>query len=356
MAVYFSDMLRNHLVAAAVQIESVLVDKFSLNDIAFEAGYYNLKRRWNWGIVGAQIPYFSSVIDSTATIGDPAAVALPLVYRQTQRTVSGVVSYPFNRAKRVEFHGGIAHTAFDQMTNPIGFSSLTGVTSDSPVERRPVPSQTLATSTVALVFDSASVGPTSPVLGQRYRFEVSPTFGSMNFTGVLIDYRKYAMPVPFYTIAARLLHYGRYGRDSDDARQYPVYINHPSLVRGYDDPGYALDCDIAQEDCDRNASLVGSRMLVANLELRFPVLRPFGVSSNMYGPAAMELAIFGDAGVAWTARDKPTLVGGSRNGVSSAGVALRLGLGVAVAEFNVTRPFQRPDDSWVWGFNLFPGW
>jgi hypothetical protein len=35
---------------------------------------------------------------------------------------------------------------------------------------------------------------------------VTPAVGSINFTGVLVDYRRYVMPVSFYMIAARVLH------------------------------------------------------------------------------------------------------------------------------------------------------
>ena len=42
------------------------------------------------------------------------------------------------------------------------------------------------------------------------------------------------MPAPFYTLAARVLHYGRYGSGGEDSRLYPLYIGYPSLVRGYD--------------------------------------------------------------------------------------------------------------------------
>ena len=50
-----------------------------------------------------------------------------------------------------------------------------------------------------------------------------------------------------------------------------------------------------------------SRLLVANLEFRFPLLRPFGVSSRMYGPVPVEVALFADAGVAWNRGDNPAI-------------------------------------------------
>ena len=97
-------------------------------------------------------------------------------------------------------------------------------------------------------------------------------------------------------------------------------------------------------------------MLLGNVELRFPMLRPFQMSRAMYGPLPIELALFADSGVAWNGREKPAIVGGSRRGITSAGLAVRMRLGFAVAEFDVTRPFQRSDQGMVFGFNLSPGW
>src|SRR5690606_40485244 len=70
----------------------------------------------------------------------------------------------------------------------------------------------------ALVGDNAYFGFTSPVTGQRFRFELSPRFGSLNFHTVLADYRRYFFRNPF-TLAVRGLHYGRYGRDGESPRQ-----------------------------------------------------------------------------------------------------------------------------------------
>ena len=361
VALLFTDMLGDHLLATAVQVDSGLIDSFSVKDITFEAGYYNLKRRWNWGVLGGQIPYLYGTVEREVAVsdaGEPVVVDRQIVYRQTQRSASVAVSYPFNRAQRVEFHGGLAQTTFEQFSSAFAYLPESGlIVPQADDDRRPLPSLTLATSAVALVFDSAIFGPTGPIHGQRYRFEMAPALGSINFVGVLADFRKYFMPVPFYTIAARVLHYGRYGDGSDDARLYPVYINDPSLVRGYEGLEITPGCtSIGGDLCPANGRFVGSRMLVGNLELRFPLLRPLGMSQNMYGPTPVELAVFADSGIAWTRGETPRFLGGSRSGISSAGVALRLGLGVAVAEFNITRPFQGVEDRWVLGFNFLPGW
>ena len=130
-------------------------------------------------------------------------------------------------------------------------------------------------------------------------------------------------------------------------------------MRGYDVGSFqAADClPTAASECPAFDQLMGSRMLVANLEFRFPLLRPFGATQRMYGPVPVEVAFFADGGVAWERNDKPAIFGGSRQGVASAGVAFRVNLlGFAVGEFDITRPFQRPGQrGWIFQFNLLPG-
>jgi len=76
----------------------------------------------------------------------------------------------------------------------------------------------------------------------------------------------------------------------------------------------------------------------------------------MYGPLPVEVAFFSDAGVAWIRGEKSSLLGGTRDGVASAGLALRVNLlGFAVGEFDFARSFQRPGRGWVFQFNLAPG-
>jgi outer membrane protein assembly factor BamA len=95
---------------------------------------------------------------------------------------------------------------------------------------------------------------------------------------------------------------------------------------------------------------------VANVEFRFPLLRPFGASQGMYGPLPVEVAFFADTGVAWERGQTPELFGGSRDSVTSTGVALRANLmGFAIGEFAFSRPWQRPGKGWVFQFNLAPG-
>jgi Tol biopolymer transport system component len=361
IAFQFADMLGNHSLTTVLQLDTGLTNNFSLKNTAAQVIYYNQARRWNWGIVGAQIPYLSGGFQSSlANVGgELAQVDEMLIFRQTEQSGAGIVAYPFSRASRVEFQGGVTRISFDQITQTQAFSLRTGqLLIDDSREESIASALTLGTSSGAYVFDTSAFGATSPIAGQRYRFEVAPTFGSLNFTSALADYRRYLMPVQFYTIAARVMHYGRYGSGGEDPRLFPLYIGYPNLVRGYDVGSFdARDCvAAATSTCALFDRLVGSRMLVGNLEFRFPLLRPFGASQRMYGPIPVEVALFADGGVAWNRGESPSFFGGSREGVGSAGVALRVNLlGFAVGEFDFARPFQRPGRGWVFQFNLSPG-
>ena len=205
--------------------------------------------------------------------------------------------------------------------------------------------------------DTSSFGATSPVAGHRLRLEVSPTFGSVQYAGLLVDARRYFMPAPFYTIAARVMHYGRYGAGGEDQRLFPLYLGYPTLVHGYDVNSFdQTDCPPTTTTCAAFDRLSGSRVAVGNLEFRFPLLRPFGVSQRMYGPLPIEVAFFGDAGVAWDRGQRLGFGSNERHGVSSAGMALRANFfGYAVGELALVRPFQRPAQGWMLQFSLSPG-
>jgi hypothetical protein len=363
LSLAFSDMLRNHTLVTAVQVNSGLGRSTSLKDIGAQVGYFNQAHRWNWGLVGGQVPYTSGGFQSTLSQrpnGDIVQTDQLFVFRQTERSLSGVVAYPFNRASRLELQGGASQISFDQVVTTQSFSRISGQVFENSTETTPIgETLSLGTSSAAYVFDTSVFGATSPVQGQRSRFEVSPTFGTLNFTGVLTDYRRYFMPANFYTFGVRVMHYGRYGSGASDPRIFPLYIGYPWLVRGYDIGSFDADecTSTTSSSCAAIDRLIGSRMLVANVEFRFPLLRPFGVSGNMYGPVPIEVAFFADGGTAWNNGEKPELFGGSRQGVASGGVALRVNLfGFAVGEFDFTRPLQRPGRGWVFGFNLMPGW
>lgn len=358
----FSDMLGNQSLVTSVQLNAGLSSNFSIKNTAAQAAYLNQSRRWNWGVIGGQVPYISGGVQQfTADVdGEPAIVEQSILFRQTERSASGVLAYPFNRAQRLEFQAGVTQLAFDQVVQTQAYSAISGALFlDDTVERSIADPLTLGTTSAALVYDTSNFGATSPVAGQRYRFEVSPTLGSVNYTSALVDYRRYFMPASFYTLATRVMHFGRYGVGGEDPRFFPLFIGYPNLVRGYSPNSITADeCATgAPGECPAFSRLLGTRMLVANLEFRFPLLRPFtGPRGGMYGPVPAEVGVFLDGGVAWSRGERPSIFGGDKQGVSSAGVTLRANLfGFAIGQFDFARALQRAGRGWMFQFNLSPG-
>ena len=68
--------------------------------------------------------------------------------------------------------------------------------------------------------------------------------------------------------------------------------------------------------CPAFDRLIGSRVAVANAELRFPMWGAFG-GNQFYGPLPIEAAVFTDAGVAWGRSDRARLRPGDKQPVVS---------------------------------------
>jgi len=351
---FFSDMLANHQFGTTLQIQG------DFDDFAGQAGYFNRKRRWNWGAVAEQIPYVTGTF-STAILnqgGEQIIIEEAELFRQTSRNLSGVVAYPFSRARRVEFTAGLRSISFTRELQTVAFSALTGeVLLEEEEKLGSLPTLNLGEAAAALVFDTSIMGPTSPIVGRRSRLEIAPTVGDLTFTTLMADYRHYFMPVRPVTFAARFLHFGRYGGGSEDERLMPIFLGYPNLIRGYDIGSFsASECvPDATSNCPMIDRLVGSRVAVAGVEMRFPLFGIFKGDLD-YGPIPIEGVIFGDAGMAWTRHEDPRFLGGRRDWVRSYGAGLRVNaLGFAILEFDIVRPLDRPNKDWMFVFGFRPG-
>ncbi len=367
---FWSDMLGRHNLATMFQISG------GVKDIAALVGYTNKTHRWNWGAVVGQVPqisggFFGGFEDNNGRQCDPfrqntceVFVETRDLIRQFNRQVTGVVSYPFDRVRRVEFTGGIQRITFEREIRQVKScligrictsDQLQGVKETVPFGR----GLNLMSGSAAYVYDNSFFGATSPIMGQRYRFEVTPTVGSLNYMGVLFDARKYVMVKNPFTLAGRVLHFGRYGRDADDGVLNPLYMGYASLLRGYDFNSFDFNECPRTGPCDAVDQLFGSKMLVGNLELRFPLFGALGLGHGMYGFFPVEFAVFGDAGVAWdsrTDRTKAWFLGGDRTPIYSAGIGFRINLfGFLLAEIDYVKPYQRPGKGAHWQFSFQPG-
>lgn len=364
IAALFSDELGQHEVGVALQGETG-----ELNEFGFQGYYLNQARRLQWGGSASHIPYisgFTSVTNGAIEIDGqlvPATIVEQLRQTITEDRADFITQYPFSLTQRLEAAAGVTRIGFE---SELLTAAIVGDTVIDRSDRNlPAPeSIQLYQASLAFVGDSSYFGFTAPVRGRRYRFEVEPTYGDLEFQSVTADYRRYFFFRPV-TLAMRGLHFGRYGTDAESTRLSELYLGRPTLVRGYEfgDIGFS-ECTPVPGDttaCPEFDRLVGSRIAVANLELRVPLLgvEGYGLIRAPFLPT--DLNFFVDAGAAWTKGVTPDVrfdrETTDRVPVVSAGVSARILLGgFAVLEFYYARPFQRPQEDWVTGFLIAPGW
>jgi Tol biopolymer transport system component len=350
----FSDMLGQHVLTTTAQVNGRLAD------FAGQLAYLNQSSRWGWGGALQQIPYTTGGFrQSLGQIdGEPVVVEEELIFRQTDRELVGVTQHPFNRSLRAEFRAGFRNVSFDRNVTTRVFSLETGqIVREFEDDLQAPGSLNLGEAAVALVHDTSVFGVTSPVFGSRYRLEVAPTFGSIRYTEVLLDYRRYQVLAEPFTLALRGIHVGRFGIDAEDSRLSSLFVGYPNLVRGYDINSFDFtECrPSAENGCRVIDDLLGSRLLVGNAELRFPLVGAFKGEFD-YEPLPIEGFVFADTGIAWTRDQEPSFAGGGRDFVSSVGLGARVNVfGYLVTEFNAVRPLDREGRGWSFVFNLRPG-
>ncbi len=351
VSLFWSDMLNNYNLATAIQANG------QLKDIGGTVSFLDRKRRWNWGVAAQHIPYVTGAYNSGYTQIDSTIVYVEDEYRMYQfsNSISGIWEYPFSRAQRIELNGTLNYITYREEEN-LDVYSLSGVELFRRTEHYPAPKPlTMASASVALVYDQTFFGATSPLLGKRYRFEFSPNIGSLNYYTVLADYRQYWMPLKPFTLAMRFMHYGRYGKNAEDSRLYPLYLGYQSFVRGYDYNSFSAS-EVARNPGKGVRQLYGSRIAVGNIEIRFPLFGTLGIGKGFYGIFPIESAFFFDSGLSWSKSQKPWFQNGPRKLIRSTGIALRVNMGgYFLGELDYVKPFDRPDNKWRWQFGFIAG-
>ena len=335
--VSFGDMLGNHELRSSFQ-----VGKRS-DDFAVQTTYLNMRSRWNWGLSASRIPWLTGATNAPSVLGaDGMLVRESQLFRQLHRQVGAAAIYPLNTAQRLEFSSSLQSITFTTLKTTSEYAALTGrlartVTSTSPAAR----DETLGETGAALVYDTALFGPTSPVIGRRYRFGISPALGGLTFTTVTADYRQYWMPRRPFTLAIRGMHLGRYGRDATDLRLLPLVWTLRDLVRGYGDTGAPAS----------TGNLSATRMLVVNGEIRFPLDAILG-HGRRSDALPIEGLVFSDVGRFWT----PGLLSATRgNLLHSAGAGARLNAAGMIFELDAVRRLAGPSRAWTFSINFRPG-
>jgi hypothetical protein len=365
----FSDMLAWHTVFGVIQAQG------AWDEIGFSATYLYRRLPTDFGVGLQRIPFVSARRQQGFDPQENVFRDQIQRFRTFDWQLQGLAQHPFSRVQRVEFAAGLRRLSRDIVVQEVVFDPVRDpagniIDFQNPrvqEQREGLDAINLAQASAALVFDNALLGWTSPFAGQRYRFEVSPTAGALNFVTGLADYRRYFWLQPF-TFAARGLHFGRYGLSVEDEQRIgPLFLGQPQLLRGYDYNALASRCLAGMQNAPGNAAecriidqLFGQQLAVANFELRFPLVRALVLGTG-FGVPPIEGFLFTDAGVAWGRGTSPVLATGvqadpgDRGILASGGIGGRLNLfGYAILEAAYVRPFA-DNLGWRWHFALQPG-
>jgi hypothetical protein len=354
-AIGLSDLLGDHMMMFAGAVNG------RISEAQVYAAYANLAHRWNWMVSASQQVYYYYSGQTTLGAGGSYNVLLD---RWVVREAGGRAIRPFNRFQRLEVGASLVNleqSTLNQVTfyDPIyGYSGYDSISVGS--------SKVAFMPSIALVYDNSLFGYTSPFLGHRYRFEVGQAVGGFQYTQALADWRNYQMiGVPFFTLATRVTFMGRFGRDSDSSLSR-MFVGTPDRVRGYTYGSY-VDGECASaasggaitDACRGLNQLIGSRMVVASAEFRFPLLRSGAFGFLPFGLPPIEGAFFYDVGMAWSGGDQLTWQrniadpDNVRAPVSSYGATVRVNMfGFAIISFDYAIPRNRPEHHGYWIVSL----
>src|SRR5690349_12973850 len=296
--------------------------------------------------------------------GDSLDVYTTRIRRFVVRDLFTESSYPFSRFNRVELGLHAVNISEATLALESSYNVTTGKLAGQQLVEGGGPSATYVQPSIAHVHDNTLFGYVGPFAGSRSRLSIAPAFGSWRFTAGLADFRRYIFFRPF-TIALRGLMFGRFGRDAD---HFPVFLGGTDLIRGYTSGSFRNhECTAAtqqanQTGCAELDQLIGSKIAVSNVELRFPLTRSLVLGFLPVGFPPIEGAIFYDVGMAWddastvkwqrAPTDEPVLV---RQSLRRWGTSIRAYVfGLLIMRFDYTRPLDRPLKKSYWTISLGP--
>jgi hypothetical protein len=268
--------------------------------------------------------------------------------------------YPFTRTRRVEF--GLSYAFYNYRDEVIkDLYSYDQIYYGRSQKVASPPGFEVAVIDAAYVADNARYGLASPVDGRRMRIQLEQYAYGLSMQTLLIDYRKYVFLKP-YSFAFRFYHYGRYGKGSDSNRLVSMFLGYPWYIRGYDSGMFYGDESKDGSKISLN-QLIGSRLLVANVEWRLPLTGPKEIAQIRSSALYSELAAFIDGGLAWNNSSRPVFSLTTRSAqkripLFSTGLAYRVNLlgAIVVEPFFAFPVHQMQVKPGRFGINLFAGW
>jgi dipeptidyl aminopeptidase/acylaminoacyl peptidase len=361
VAFRFGDLLGNQTLTAVAQLQG------RIQDFGAQVSYVNRAQQLNWGgTIGRTPQVFSQV-----ALGPDGETLNRVIQRISYDRLLGLLSYPVSRVQRFELSGGAVRYGFDADVQ--SFDVDTGLRLEDDLSADELSgalignqeTEYFALAEAAYVLDFTTFGLTSPVQGGRARISLSPRVGTTSFVTARLDARRYFYTKPF-TFALQAIHVGNYGVDQQDlfGTEYIGFPYSQGFVRGYNIRSFDPDeCGESTTNCPALNQLVGTRQVKLSAEIRVPLLGPERIALAEFRYLPTQLALFSDAGLAWTGDEAPTLAFsrdaemGERFPVFSVGAATRHNvLGALIVEVYYAYPFQRPDAGGQFGLRFLPGW
>jgi Tol biopolymer transport system component len=297
----FTDMLGNHNLILSANIRR------NLSNTDVGALYLNQRHRINYGVEAFQLRNAYGAFLTPTSAG---------FVTQTYRGVNAFAFYPFSRFSRLELSAGATFVSQDLTIDRLDENG------NIRREEQDAGSARFGQLGLAWVYDNTVYGPIGPLSGQRSRFEVQRATNDFQFTTLIADYRRYFKVSNRTALASRTVAATSLGRDKQVFR-----IGGAETFRG-----------------SEFGEVLGSNILLQNLEYRFPLL-PFLPPSTDF----LSGVTFVDAAAGW-GLEVPGLIKenftpfSTKGGFhlqdlrSAFGIGARMNLGFASLKFDVAWP------------------
>lgn len=359
----FSDMVGNNQLYSALSLNG------EIYDFGGQTAYINQKGKLKWGAAVSHIPYRagSMSIGRDSIMFQDAMIpvdVLQLDYiRMFEDNVTLYAALPLSQTRRIEatLSSSWYYYRIDRYNY---YYLLNGASVGGTREKMPAPEgSNYQQISLAWVEDNSYSGMTSPMEGHRARFQADKYFGATDVFTALIDSRKYFWVKPV-GLAFRAYSYGMYGGRNGENVLQPLYLGYPWLIRGYENVPYGEESTAGPGSLDISR-LSGTRIAVANAELRLPFSGPEQLALIKSKYFLTDLNLFFDAGLAWYRGDQivfgkeSTTAGtGQKYPLMSTGVSVRINLlGYLVIEPYYAFPLQNGGfRNGTFGLSFMPGW
>lgn len=358
-AIVLGDMLGNNRLALAGQVNGRLSEAF------FYGAYSNLASRLQYTTGVSQTPFFFLNGFDEVPLGDGSSRTIQSleIARFIFRQGFAIGMRPRNRFTRFEFGlnaNNVARSiAYVRRGVDYGQGFATDFLTDSV---RNLGSLSYVGPYAAYVSDNTLFGYTGPITGRRYRFQVEPQVGGLQWTEYTADYRRY-VPIlfNFLTFAWRFQSSLAIGPDEEAVSR--KYIGRPDFVRGYDREQFTSQfCGglVNDQTACSATELLGTRVAFTNVEMRFPLVRRFDLGLLPISLPPVDGLFFYDAGIAWSKGQAISLRRPDnynqdlqRYALRSYGMGIRLNLfGFALVRWDYAIPLDRPNRKGYWMWTL----